>query len=68
MAPAVLVLAAGAVVVGTIPLVKGTVLAEEAAAKAMGCVVAVGLVGVAVVLEGLSTLLRKISELCLREK
>jgi hypothetical protein len=54
-APAVLVLALGAVVVATIPLVKGTLVAEETPAKATAWVVAVG-IGVAVWLEGLSTL------------
>jgi hypothetical protein len=42
-------------VVATIPLVKGTLVAEEAPAKAMAWAVAVG-IGVAVWLEGLSTL------------
>jgi hypothetical protein len=51
----VLVLALGAVVVATIPLVKGTFVAEETPAKATAWVVAVG-IGVAVWLEGLSTL------------
>jgi hypothetical protein len=51
----VLVLALGAVVVATIPLVKGTLVAEEAPAKATAWVVAVE-IGVAVWLEGLSTL------------
>jgi hypothetical protein len=58
----VLVLALGAVVVATIPLVKGTLVAEETSAKATAWVVAVG-IGVAVWLEGLSTLF-KISIFC----
>ena len=48
-------LALAAVVVAVIPLVKGTLVAEETPENATGWVVAVGL-GVAVVLEGLSTL------------
>jgi len=55
-AAAVIVLALGAVVVAEIPLVKGTAATEEAPAKATGCVVAVGLTGVAVELDGLRTL------------
>jgi hypothetical protein len=57
-AAAVIVLALGAVVVAEIPLVNGTAATEEAPAKAIGCVVAVGLAGVAVELEGLRTLVR----------
>ena len=61
-AAAVLVLALGAVVVAEIPDVKGTFDTEETPAKAIAWLVAVG-TGVAVVLEGLSTLEKLISHL-----
>jgi hypothetical protein len=55
-AAAVLVLALGAVVVAEIPDVNGTFDADDTPAKATAWLVAVG-TGVAVVFEGLSTLL-----------
>lgn len=66
-AAAVAVLALGAVVVAEMPEVKGTFDADETPAKATAWLVAVG-IGVAVVFEGLRTLLLSVPPLPMEDE